>query len=128
ACESAERDREIAKVRATLGEPALAAAWEAGQALSMDDVMAEIAALVAAIRAEPDSPGGEAGAASPHGLSPRELDVLHLLAEGHSDRAIGEALFISRRTAAGHVASILAKLALPSRAAAAAHAVRNGLA
>jgi DNA-binding NarL/FixJ family response regulator len=54
--------------------------------------------------------------------------VLCHLVEGRSDREVAEALFISRRTAAGHVASILSKLELPSRAAAAAFAVRHGLA
>ena len=64
---------------------------------------------------------------SRHGLTPREVEVLRLLAAGQSDRRIAELLFISRHTAANHVASILGKLALHSRAAAAAYAVRHGL-
>jgi DNA-binding NarL/FixJ family response regulator len=51
-----------------------------------------------------------------------------LLAAGRSDKEIAAALFVSRRTAATHVAAILRKLGLSSRAAAAAHAVRHGLA
>jgi DNA-binding CsgD family transcriptional regulator len=62
------------------------------------------------------------------GLTRREVEVLRLLVEGHSDREIANLLFVSRHTAAHHVASILAKLGLPSRAAAAAYAVRSGLA
>jgi DNA-binding NarL/FixJ family response regulator len=50
-----------------------------------------------------------------------------LLVEGRTDREIAEALFVSPRTVAKHVAGILAKLAVPSRAAAASHAVRQGL-
>ena len=123
-----EHEREVAAVRATLDDPTLAAAWDAGQTLPMDGVMAEATALEAAMLAEAASPDGDHVLAAPHGLSPRELDVLRLLAEGHTDRQIGDALFISRRTAAGHVASILAKLALPSRTAAVAFAVRHGLA
>ncbi len=60
-------------------------------------------------------------------LTAREREVLQLLADGRSDRAIAEALFISPKTAGHHVASILAKLGVDSRAAAAAHAVRHGL-
>jgi DNA-binding NarL/FixJ family response regulator len=53
--------------------------------------------------------------------------VLRLLAEGRTDREIADALSVSPRTVAKHVAAILAKLDAPSRAAAAAHAVRHGL-
>lgn len=62
-----------------------------------------------------------------HGFSPREVQVLRLLAEGRTDREIAETLFVSPRTVSKHVATILAKLEAPSRAAAAAHAVRRGL-
>ena len=47
---------------------------------------------------------------------------------GHSNREIGEALFISPRTVNFHVTNLLAKLELDSRTAAAAFAVRHGLA
>jgi predicted ATPase/DNA-binding CsgD family transcriptional regulator len=69
------------------------------------------------------------GSPLPNGtsLTPRELEVLRLLAEGMSDREIGEALFISRATAARHVANIFLKLELNSRTAAAAFAYRHGL-
>lgn len=60
-------------------------------------------------------------------LTPREREILRLLAEGMTDREIAELLVISRRTATGHVASILGKLDVRSRAAAAAWAVRRGL-
>lgn len=62
------------------------------------------------------------------GLSPRELEVLQLIVDGRSNREIGDNLFISTRTVATHVAHILSKLGLDSRAAAAAYAVRNGIA
>jgi DNA-binding NarL/FixJ family response regulator len=61
-------------------------------------------------------------------LKPREGEVLRLLAHGRSNRQIGDALFISPRTATFHVTNLLAKLELDSRAAAAACAVRHGLA
>ncbi|MGY1823268.1 helix-turn-helix transcriptional regulator [Geodermatophilus sp. SYSU D00079] len=62
----------------------------------------------------------------PHGLSSRELQVLTLLAEGLSNHALARRLGISERTAAHHVEHVLAKCGAPSRAAAAARAVREG--
>jgi DNA-binding CsgD family transcriptional regulator len=64
----------------------------------------------------------------PLGLTPREGEVLRLLVRGLTDREIAAALFISPRTVGGHVANLLAKLGLDSRTAAAAYAVRHGLA
>ncbi len=48
-------------------------------------------------------------------LSPREHDVARLLANGHTNREIAQALFISRRTVEDHVANVLRKLDAPSR-------------
>lgn len=61
------------------------------------------------------------------GLSPRETQVLGQLAEGLTNRQISERLHISEHTVHRHVTSILRKLDLTSRAAAAAHAVRMGI-
>jgi two-component system, NarL family, response regulator LiaR len=60
-------------------------------------------------------------------LSPRELDVLRLIARGMENSEIADALNISRRTAKNHVSNILSKLGLPSRVQAAIYAVRRGL-
>jgi LuxR family maltose regulon positive regulatory protein len=57
----------------------------------------------------------------------RERDVLRCLAEGFTNRQIADRLFISEHTVHRHVTSILRKLDLPTRTAAAAHAVRAGL-
>jgi DNA-binding CsgD family transcriptional regulator/tetratricopeptide (TPR) repeat protein len=61
------------------------------------------------------------------GLTPRELEVLRLVADGRSNRQIAEELFISAKTASVHVSNILAKLGVPSRIQAAAVAHRIGL-
>jgi DNA-binding NarL/FixJ family response regulator len=61
------------------------------------------------------------------GMSQRELEVLRLIADGCSNREIGERLFISQHTAANHVRSILQKTGCANRAEAAAYAVHRDL-
>ncbi|HEX2047842.1 MAG TPA: response regulator transcription factor [Acidimicrobiales bacterium] len=61
-------------------------------------------------------------------LTERERDVLALVARGASNKEIGQALFISERTARTHVSNILAKVGLRSRTQAALWAIREGLA
>jgi DNA-binding CsgD family transcriptional regulator len=61
------------------------------------------------------------------GLTPREVEVLALVAAGRSSRQIAQALFISPRTASVHVSNILAKLGVAGRVEAAAIAHRLGL-
>lgn len=60
-------------------------------------------------------------------LTRREREVLALLCQRLTDPEIAAALFISPRTASGHVANVLAKLGVPSRRDAAALAARSGL-
>ena len=57
---------------------------------------------------------------TPHGLTPRELEILAYLAAGRTNREIADALFISPRTAGVHVSRILAKLGASTRGEAAA--------
>jgi DNA-binding CsgD family transcriptional regulator/tetratricopeptide (TPR) repeat protein len=64
----------------------------------------------------------------PDGLSPREVDILRLVARGLSNRQIGEELFISAHTAANHMRSILRKTSCANRTEAATYAHRHGLA
>lgn len=72
-------------------------------------------------RAPEPEPGDDA-----FGLTPREQDVLRLVAEGRTNRQIAEELFISPKTASVHVSNILAKLGVSGRgeAAALAHRLR----
>ena len=76
----------------------------------------------AAERAENGAPTGAASR-----LTPRELDVLGLLAEGLGTDAIAKRLFISPKTVGTHVQRMLAKLDMHSRAEAVAFAYREGL-
>jgi DNA-binding CsgD family transcriptional regulator len=59
-------------------------------------------------------------------LTPREREVLDLLTDGATNRAIAEMLFISEKTASVHVSNVLSKLGVPNRGAAAALARRLG--
>jgi DNA-binding NarL/FixJ family response regulator len=61
------------------------------------------------------------------GLSPRELEVLRLLATGRTNRAIADQLVLSERTVDRHVSNIFAKLGVSSRSAATAYAYENHL-
>ena len=66
-------------------------------------------------------------ATDPAGLTRREVEVLHLVAQGLSDKEIAIRLVLSRHTVHRHIHSILTKLGLPSRTAAAAYALRHRL-
>jgi DNA-binding NarL/FixJ family response regulator len=72
-----------------------------------------------------DSMGTDPGDAS--GLTPRELEVLRLIARGETNRAIGESLVISEKTVSRHVSNIFDKLGVSSRSAATAYAYDHGL-
>ncbi len=75
----------------------------------------------------PPAPASETDVGTLGELSAREREVLGLVAQGLSDAQIAERLVISPHTVHRHVANILAKLRLPTRAAAAAAAARAGL-
>jgi DNA-binding CsgD family transcriptional regulator/Tfp pilus assembly protein PilF len=111
-------------VRDALGDNAFVAARESGRSLPFDvaitEAMTLAASALATIKAAPIQEMA--------GLTTREIEVLRLLAEGQADKGIAQTLFISPRTVSSHVAAIIAKLGVDSRTAAAAVAVRSGLA
>ncbi|MEZ4562195.1 MAG: LuxR C-terminal-related transcriptional regulator [Thermomicrobiales bacterium] len=115
--------RLAAAARRRLGPSAFAAAWERGAARPLPDAAAEAQEVFASTARQT-----AAGAHERHGLTRREGEVLRLICQGKSDRDIAEVLFVSRATASKHVASILAKLGVHSRTAAAARARELGLA
>src|SRR5262249_43065139 len=59
------------------------------------------------------------------GLSPRELEVLRLLADGHSNQEIANALSLSTRTVERHLSNAYGKIGAPSRSAAIAYVLRH---
>jgi DNA-binding NarL/FixJ family response regulator len=66
-------------------------------------------------------------ATGPSGLSPREVEVLRLVAAGKTNQAVATELFLSERTVERHVSNILTKLSVGSRTAAAAYAFQHGI-
>jgi DNA-binding NarL/FixJ family response regulator len=69
---------------------------------------------------------GQSGVQHPVALSPRELEVLDCLVMGHSNKEIGEALFITEQTVKNHMTSVLRKLEVDDRVAALRYAVAKG--
>ena len=107
----------------------LGEAAELAARIGMTALVARIGALgTAAPPAPPPSPAdGDGAAALPDGLSPREAQILRLVAAGLSNREIGKTLVISEHTAANHVRSILRKTGCANRTEAASYAHRHGL-
>jgi DNA-binding CsgD family transcriptional regulator len=122
--EQARYQDAVADSRASLGDTGFETAWAAGQTLTAELAAAEAAEILAAMGA---SSAPCSAANNPFGLTPRESEILTLLTEGRSNQAIADTLFISPRTAKNHVAHILAKLGVGSRAAAVAYALRHDL-
>jgi non-specific serine/threonine protein kinase len=120
--ERAYYDRLLAPARAGLAAADFAAAWAAGRALPLEQAVAEALAVADDVARSAPRVAGDAS-----GLTPREGQILKLLTEGRTDQEIADALFISRRTANTHVASILAKLGARSRREAAALATERHL-
>jgi DNA-binding CsgD family transcriptional regulator len=112
--------------RAAAAEP-LAAAIEAATAMEAAPLADAGRALARRARVRFEAPAPKPAPAAPLGLTPREHEVLLLVAEGRTNREIGEELFMSEKTASVHVSRILAKLDVSGRVEAAAVAHRLGL-
>jgi ATP/maltotriose-dependent transcriptional regulator MalT len=115
----------LARALAALGrdEHAAAEALAARRAFEALGAAGDVARAGAPLAA--GSPAGGAGSLGE--LTPREVEVLTLVAQGLSDSEIAERLVVSPHTVHRHVANVRGKLRLPSRAAAVAYASRAGL-
>jgi NarL family two-component system response regulator LiaR len=82
--------------------------------------------LMSAVVAKEEPSAGHPVSRSADGLTEREQEVLHLIAEGLNNRDISERLVISEKTVKTHVSSILGKLSLADRTQAAIYALRQG--
>ncbi|MEU6981754.1 MULTISPECIES: BREX system ATP-binding domain-containing protein [unclassified Streptomyces] len=141
-----DRPHELARARHRLADALLAEGGRREEAaapmreahatavrLGAHPLREDVELLAARARLPLRAPEGADGPAEPEdeaadafGLTPREQDVLRLVAEGRTNRRIAEELFISPKTASVHVSNILAKLGVAGRgeAAALAHRLR----
>ena len=119
---------EVARTRVLIGLACRQLADDDAARVELDAARDAFRALGAAPDlARVDALARPAGAAAPGRLSARELEVLHLIAAGKSNRSIADALRISEKTVARHVSNIFTKLGLASRSAATAYAYQHGL-
>lgn len=114
--------------RAEIGRAVLAAA--AGQAVLDPGVQQRLLSAAARSAGLPGSPGAASASGSPGDgdLTPREAEVLRLIAAGASNREIARALFVSEATVKTHVNRIFAKTGSRDRAAAMRYAYAHGYA
>ncbi len=120
----------VAKGDRSAAAAPLAAVREAAAAMQATTLAEEADRLarLARVRVDVAEPASaSAPEPAPLGLTPREHQVLLLVAEGRTNREIGEELFMSEKTASVHVSRILAKLGVGGRVEAAAVAHRLGL-
>ncbi|CAM4129981.1 ATP-binding protein [Deinococcus marmoris] len=110
--------QDMALARQALGEAGYQQAWTTGLQLQLADVveLADRLALVPVLPVfHPD-------------LTPRELEVLALVAQGHSDRRVAQVLNIAAGTASKHVSNLLGKLGVHNRVELTRWAIGHGLA
>jgi predicted ATPase/DNA-binding CsgD family transcriptional regulator len=126
-------DQDCQRLRAAIDDAAFEAEYAVGRTLdparAADQALqgipaGHVAPPAGGLASEPDAAvtGGAVAV-----LTPRELDVLKLIAQGLSNADIARRLFLSEHTVHRHLANILRKLNLSSRAAAAAWGARTGL-
>lgn len=121
--EATAYERAAQRIRSALGSRVFEHAFAIGQQQGNEAIAADAREVIAVAMSSgwssPDPDG--------HGLTPRERDVLRLLAKGHSNEEIGQLLFISPRTAQTHITHLLSKLGLTNRTEAAAFAHQHQL-
>ncbi|MGQ0715951.1 MAG: LuxR C-terminal-related transcriptional regulator [Pseudonocardiales bacterium] len=123
-----EAPYEVALVRALMGLACRALGDDDGAGLELAaarDVFLQLGAAPDVVRLDSLTSGAQPGHQC--GLTSRELQVLHLVASGGSNKAIAAQLVLSERTVDRHVSNILTKLGVPSRAAATAYAYQHRL-
>lgn len=116
-------ERIVTEHRAMLGEEAFLIERARGRTLPVEEAVRDAMGPIYEKLQPSDAPDQ----VTSERLSRRETEVMRLVAEGRSNQEIANALFISPHTAANHVASIMNKLGVDSRTAAATWAVRHGL-
>ncbi|MGI9658063.1 MAG: LuxR C-terminal-related transcriptional regulator, partial [Gaiellaceae bacterium] len=119
---------EVARARTLVGTACRMVGDEDTAAMELEAARETFAQLgAAADLARVDHEGAAPERNDDHGLSPRELEVLRLVAAGKTNKSVATELVISERTVDRHVSNIFAKLRVASRAAATAYAYENRL-
>jgi predicted ATPase/DNA-binding CsgD family transcriptional regulator/transcriptional regulator with XRE-family HTH domain len=123
-----EYDRNLAAARAQIDAATFDAAWADGQALSLEQAIAQAQEIADAAQSAPAPQPTSATSQYPADLTEREVEVLRLLAQGLTNPQIAEQLIISPRTVHAHVRAIYGKLEVTNRSAATRFALEHGLA
>ena len=121
--------RAIDAIRSQLAPAEFEAAWAAGRRMTMEQAVADASDFAddLADAAFPRSSVADSQGQNRYGLSPRELEVLRIVAEGLTDPEVAERLYLSPRTVSQHLRSIYSKLGVTSRTAATRLALDHGL-
>jgi len=125
----ANYERAVATTRAQLGEERFAAAWAKGREMTLEQVLAEQGRATIPPVPTIKEPAGTVTLplTYPDELTPREVEILRLVASGLSNAQVAEKLIISPRTVHAHVRSIYSKLAITSRSSATRYAIDHKL-
>ena len=126
----AEADARISAVRSGLGEEAWEVAWRKGRAMSMEQAIEYALSAKEPSTTTPSSTPEQPSASGPEhpaGLTPREVEVLGLVATGLTNAQVAQRLFLSPRTVQRHLNSIYHKLGVSSRTAATRFAIEHRL-
>jgi predicted ATPase/DNA-binding CsgD family transcriptional regulator len=115
----------VQNVRIHLRDETFTAAWNEGSSMSPEQALAT--SEEAPIKQSHSERTLPSAPKLPDGLTPREVEVLSLLAKGSSDIQIAEALVISPRTVNTHISSIYRKINVKTRSAATRYAIEHKL-
>jgi len=123
-----EYERAVTAASTQIGEKTFAAAWAEGRTMTLEHVLAAQGPVSMAAPLPADLVTAPAVAkASTYGLTPREFEVLRLVAQGLTDTQVAEKLVISPHTVNSHLKAIYGKLGVSSRSAATRYAIEHHL-
>ncbi|MBV9231360.1 MAG: tetratricopeptide repeat protein [Chloroflexi bacterium] len=120
-------DASVAAARTRLGEKAFTSAWDEGRTMTPEQAHTAREAIISPTPLLPATSLPVKSSRYPAGLTRRELEVLHLLAQGLTDAQIADKLTISTHTVRIHVNAIFRKVDVNTRAAAARYAFDHHL-